>query len=127
LLEGSDGRASQRRHRARAIRCGVGRPQHGALERAEGPAELLAGVQVRRRPGQRQALRRELALVARRAGAGDVVRPQRRRPGGGGLGLSIVARIVEAHGGSIAVEDRAGGGAVFILSLPPSAAEDVAG
>ena len=41
--------------------------------------------------------------------------------------MSIVARIVEAHGGSIAVEDRAGGGAVFILSLPPSAAEDVAG
>jgi signal transduction histidine kinase len=47
-------------------------------------------------------------------------RADRRRPGGGGLGLSIVARIVEAHGGSIAVEDRTGGGAVFILSLPPA-------
>jgi two-component system OmpR family sensor kinase len=54
-------------------------------------------------------------------------RADRRRQGGGGLGLSIVARIVEAHGGSIVVEDRAGGGAVFIQSLPPSAAKDVAG
>jgi signal transduction histidine kinase len=43
-----------------------------------------------------------------------------RGPGGGGLGLSIVAWIVEAHGGSIAVEDRAGGGTVFTLSLPPA-------
>jgi signal transduction histidine kinase len=46
-------------------------------------------------------------------------RADRRRPGGGGLGLAIVARIVEAHGGSIAVDDRAGGGAVFSLKLPP--------
>jgi signal transduction histidine kinase len=53
-------------------------------------------------------------------------RADRRRPGGGGLGLAIVARIVEAHGGSIAVDDRAGGGAVFILSLPPVVGGDPA-
>jgi|HubBroStandDraft_1064217.scaffolds.fasta_scaffold00009_79 signal transduction histidine kinase len=46
-------------------------------------------------------------------------RADRRRPGSGGLGLAIVARIVEAHGGSIGVEDRAGGGAVFSLRLRP--------
>jgi signal transduction histidine kinase len=42
-------------------------------------------------------------------------RRDRRRPGGAGLGLSIVSRIVEAHAGQIAVASRAGGGAVFTL------------
>ena len=42
-------------------------------------------------------------------------RRDRRRSGGAGLGLSIVARIVEAHSGSIVVENRAGGGAAFSL------------
>ena len=47
-------------------------------------------------------------------------RADRRRPGGGGLGLAIVARIVEAHRGTITVGDRAGGGAVFSMRLPPA-------
>ncbi|MDP1962800.1 MAG: HAMP domain-containing sensor histidine kinase [Reyranella sp.] len=34
-----------------------------------------------------------------------------------GLGLAIVARVAEAHGGSIAVENRPEGGAVFTLRL----------
>jgi len=41
-----------------------------------------------------------------------------RRKGGTGLGLPIVQRIVEAHGGTVAAANRAGGGAVFTLSLP---------
>ena len=44
-------------------------------------------------------------------------RRDRRRPGSAGLGLSIVARIAELHGATIAVEDRAGGGAVFSLNF----------
>ncbi|MGH8429378.1 MAG: sensor histidine kinase [Solimonas sp.] len=36
-----------------------------------------------------------------------------------GLGLAIVARVAEAHGGTIAVENRPVGGAVFTLSLRP--------
>jgi signal transduction histidine kinase len=40
------------------------------------------------------------------------------RHGGAGLGLAIVAEIAAAHGGTVAVEDRPGGGAVFRLSLP---------
>jgi signal transduction histidine kinase len=37
---------------------------------------------------------------------------------GVGLGLSITRRIVEAHGGSIDVDDAPGGGARFALELP---------
>ena len=34
-----------------------------------------------------------------------------------GLGLAIARAIVEAHGGTISVENRAKGGARFIVSL----------
>jgi signal transduction histidine kinase len=37
--------------------------------------------------------------------------------GGAGIGLALVRRIVELHGGSVRVEDRAGGGARFILAF----------
>ena len=39
---------------------------------------------------------------------------------GAGLGLSIVARIAESHGGKVFVEDRPGGGAVFVLAIAPA-------
>lgn len=38
--------------------------------------------------------------------------------GGSGLGLTIVKGFVEAHGGSVSVENRPSGGAVFTLRLP---------
>ncbi|MGD9405854.1 MAG: ATP-binding protein [Anaerolineae bacterium] len=37
---------------------------------------------------------------------------------GAGLGLSVVKAVVEAHGGEVGIEDRAGGGSVFWLTLP---------
>ncbi len=37
---------------------------------------------------------------------------------GTGLGLAIAARLVQAHGGTIAVESRAGHGSTFIIRLP---------
>ena len=37
-----------------------------------------------------------------------------------GLGLAIVARVAEAHDGSVSVENRPGGGAVFTLRLRPA-------
>lgn len=40
------------------------------------------------------------------------------KAGGTGLGLSIVKGFVEAHKGSIIVENRQNGGAVFTLSIP---------
>ncbi|MGZ4289370.1 MAG: sensor histidine kinase [Gaiellaceae bacterium] len=45
-----------------------------------------------------------------------------RREGGSGLGLSIVAAIARAHGGSATARNRAGGGAAFELRLPLGAA-----
>ena len=38
--------------------------------------------------------------------------------GGSGLGLSIVAALVAAHGGNVGVEDTPGGGATFRVELP---------
>jgi two-component system nitrogen regulation sensor histidine kinase NtrY len=40
------------------------------------------------------------------------------KPRGTGLGLAIVQRIVVEHGGTIRVEDNAGGGARFVIELP---------
>ena len=37
---------------------------------------------------------------------------------GAGLGLSLVQRIVEAHGGRVTVQERAGQGATFTVTLP---------
>jgi len=44
-------------------------------------------------------------------------RRDRRRQGSAGLGLSIVARIAELHGGTVSIGDRPGGGAVFTLAF----------
>jgi len=40
------------------------------------------------------------------------------KPAGTGLGLAVVQRIVDAHGGSVGVESRPGAGARFTVRLP---------
>gem|GEM_PF-297635 len=45
------------------------------------------------------------------------------REGGSGLGLAMVHRAAEAHGGAIVLEHPEGGGAEFILYLPAAGAE----
>jgi len=45
-----------------------------------------------------------------------------RARGGSGLGLSIVAAVVWAHGGQVTVRETPGGGATFLVELPASSA-----
>ena len=47
-------------------------------------------------------------------------RGDRRTSAGAGLGLGIVQRLAEAHGGHVAVENPPGGGALFRVTFPPS-------
>jgi two-component system sensor histidine kinase FlrB len=49
------------------------------------------------------------------------------RAGSSGLGLAVCHRILEQHGGSIAVESRPGYGATFRLRLPRNGATGAAG
>jgi signal transduction histidine kinase len=44
---------------------------------------------------------------------------------GAGLGLSLVKRIVEAHGGRIAVSSTPGSGSEFTVTLPAATEEAV--
>lgn len=53
-------------------------------------------------------------------------RVDEKRTGGLGLGLSIVKGFVEAHNGSIKVENRKKGGAMFTIKIPTPSPEIVA-
>jgi two-component system NtrC family sensor kinase len=66
----------------------------------------------------------ELAVADDGAGIPPDVRPRLFRPyfttkpHGTGLGLFVIRRIVEAHGGRVAVESAAGAGTTFRVTLP---------
>ena len=45
-------------------------------------------------------------------------RTRARNPEGSGLGLAIVEQVARSHAGRVEVEERAGGGAVFRLTIP---------
>jgi two-component system OmpR family sensor kinase len=61
----------------------------------------------------------QAAHVFERFYRGDPARS--RDHGGAGLGLSIVAAIVQAHGGTVGVETTPGSGTTFRVSLPDRA------
>jgi two-component system OmpR family sensor kinase len=58
----------------------------------------------------------QLEKVFERFYRADAARTRER--GGSGLGLSITAAIVEAHGGEVSATATPGGGATFVLSIP---------
>jgi signal transduction histidine kinase len=68
----------------------------------------------------------ELAVEDEGPGVPDDLKPTIFEPfqqgenarGGVGIGLSLVGRFAELHGGSATVEDRDGGGARFVVELP---------
>jgi len=66
----------------------------------------------------------QIAIADRGRGVAEEVRARlfepfaSGRPGGAGLGLALARRIVVLHGGSVALEDRPGGGTVARVSLP---------
>jgi signal transduction histidine kinase len=50
-------------------------------------------------------------------------RADHQQTGGTGIGLALVRRIAQLHGGEVRVEDREGGGARFVFTLPPAGAD----
>jgi signal transduction histidine kinase len=70
----------------------------------------------------------EIAVIDRGVGIGveqmkDIFNPFfTTKPQGVGLGLAIVAKIVDEHGGKIAVESEPGKGSIFCVSLPMESA-----
>jgi signal transduction histidine kinase len=61
----------------------------------------------------------ECELIFQRFWRGD-----RKKPGGAGLGLSIVKGIVQSVGGTIDVHNRPGGGAEFVARFVPAQANE---
>jgi signal transduction histidine kinase len=90
-----------------AIRYGDGEPLEVALSRRGAAARL----EVRDRgPGIDPQDHARIFRAFERASGADA--------NGLGLGLYVVAQIVTAHGGNVAVESAPGAGAVFVVDLP---------
>ncbi|MFF2488674.1 sensor histidine kinase [Microbacterium sp. NPDC058062] len=97
----------------------------------ESPVELRIGVDVRDRMGWIEVIDHGEGVpdqikdkIFQRFWRADTSRT--RETGGSGLGLSIVASIVEALHGSVGVVDTPGGGATFRVAFPLADARDAA-
>jgi two-component system, OmpR family, sensor kinase len=92
-----------------------GTPISVALERVDGSARLSVADHGPGLSGE------EAARVFERFYRADTSRA--RASGGVGLGLSIVAAVTEAHGGTATAEPTQGGGATFVITLPSTPSE----
>ena len=88
----------------------AGSPVEVSLQQLNGHAEIDV---IDHGPGVPAAQRERIFERFHRA---DPLRS--RDQGGSGLGLSIAAAVVSAHGGRISVDDTPGGGATFRVELP---------
>src|SRR5207237_1888680 len=71
-------------------------------------------------PGVPEDLRESIFEAFRQGTQKDAASP------GVGIGLSLVARFAELHGGRAWVEDRPGGGASFRVFLPTVSSQEAA-
>jgi two-component system, OmpR family, sensor kinase len=92
----------------------AGSPVSVALTRADGQVQLSVAD---RGPGLTEE---QASRVFERFYRTDASRA--RASGGAGLGLSIVAAVIEAHGGTAEATPTPGGGATFVITLPLGAA-----
>ena len=53
----------------------------------------------------------------------QVAGTEKQPTGGSGIGLNLVKKFAELHGGKVSVEDNPGGGTIFIVELPIHTAE----
>ena len=99
-----------------------------ANARAHTPADTTVSVELRRGDGHATLAvadhgpgltEEQAARVFERFYRADSSRA--RASGGVGLGLSIVAAVTEAHGGTAEVRPTPGGGATFVITLPRGA------
>ena len=90
-----------------ALKFGEGRPVRVVLEPQDAGARLTVEDHGRGISGADHQI-----IFERRARATE------ERYGGLGLGLWIVKKLTEAHGGRVSVDSRPGQGATFIVSLP---------
>jgi signal transduction histidine kinase len=99
----------------------------------ERPCEIEIGCAARAEGGAMESLHREVTYYVKDSGLGIseaskekvFLAFKRAHPTvaeGEGMGLAIVRRIVERHGGSIWVESKVGQGSTFFLSLPSAPA-----
>ncbi len=95
---------------ANALRYGGGSPVRVSLARREGSTRLVVED---KGPGVPKA---ERERIFERFSQGR----EAEHKGGLGLGLYIVRQIVEAHDGRVWVEEAPGGGAAFVVELPPA-------
>lgn len=92
-------------------------PGSAVAVRASATDDIVTVYVEDRGPGIPEALREQVFARGYRAGAGSGE--------GSGLGLYLARRLIREQNGDIHVEERAGGGARFVLTLPRAAAPPV--
>jgi signal transduction histidine kinase len=102
------------------------------------PAESVIEIATRKQPSDDPDARPMIEISVSDAGPGVSAEDRERifdayvqigeckRAGGLGLGLAVCKRLVEAHGGSIEVTGRSGGGSRFVFTLPADGGLEVA-